>query len=70
MGFTTQGETHGMAILDEWKVRKMRKAHYKDRKPIALIAKEFDISYGTCYDAVMGKTWRHVGGLPSIGNYI
>lgn len=54
------GERHHSARLNDVDVDTMRRLHEVDDLCIRCIAKIFQVSYSTAWDAIKYQTWRHV----------
>jgi hypothetical protein len=53
------GENNPMVILNEEKVKEIRKLHQSGKK-IKEIAEGYNLKYFTCLDVVNRRNWRHI----------
>ena len=58
-GERSEGEKHGNAKLTGDNVRELRSLH-ADGATLRQLADKFGVSNVTVYNAVSGKTWRHL----------
>lgn len=58
-GNVPMGESHTFAKLSDALVRQLRD-EYKSSPNYSAIARNHGISVGSCRDAILGKTWKHI----------
>lgn len=67
-GYKLRKSTEARQRLTSGMVLRARKMVYAEGVKIYEVAHDWGIKYQTLYDAVVGKTWKTVGGLPA-GNH-
>lgn len=56
-----RGENNGGAVLTEVLVRELRRRYKSEKITVAKLSEEFGINPTTAYDAIVSRSWKHVG---------
>lgn len=61
-----RGEGHYSAKLEAADVLEMRRMYAETKIPLAEIASQFGVGYGTAEKAIRGATWKHLGPIQKV----
>lgn len=56
-----RGENSVNAVLTEALVRELRRRYNSEKITVAKLSEEFEVNPTTAYDAIVGRSWKHVG---------
>ncbi len=60
MTMAERGSKHHFAVLDEDKVRDMRRRHYQGRESMRSLSREYGVGIYAGRRAIRGDSWAHV----------